>query len=802
VEFLAKMESVNITVPPFVVATGRGDENIAVELMKLGARDYIVKDISFLKKIEVVIPKLVENINKEQKLLRIENELKDLNEFNKQIINSATEGIIVFDTELRYLVWNPFMEGISGVKSSEVVGKQMLDAFPFLKGTKIFENRKNTLLGETKIEVEYHFHVEATEKSGWVIETTAPLRNSENEIIGVISTVHDITERKKAEEKIKKQQQEFEELFENAPVGYHEIDPTGKIVRVNNTELALLGYTKEEMLSMNVWQIGENPERTKQIFFDKLSGNLRIDAPYERSIRKMNGSLLHAIMQDILLYDNVGIISGIRTTVQDVEELKRAQNEIINNRDALKTLLFASAELLKFNDKIDFNQLSQTMLEVSGAKYVSFNLFEPNGLDYTTVGFAGMGDFANKSKKYLGFNFFNKRWNYDAVRAEKIKNETTTKFNSLKELNGHIIPDLVSELIEKVFKVGETFVIKITSENAQKGDFTLLFENENTLKNKEIAELFAGQVAMYIDRVNAVTELKENERKFRVLFAENPQPMWIYDLETLRFLEVNNAAIHHYGYSRDEFLELSLTDIIDDEEIPEFLRLIEETRRGKKTDGVSKHKKKNGEKIQVEISSASAPTFGKNARHVLVNDITEKKLAEDKLVESNSLLNATLESTADGILVVDHEGNATIYNQKFAEMWKIPPKILVQKEDEQLLRYVSTQQKDYEEFFNKVTELYKKPEITSGDNIELIDGRVFERYSTPQRIGEQIAGRVWSFRDITDRLKAENELKMKMDEMTRFYNMTVDRELKMIELKKEINELLKKMGMQEKYTIV
>lgn len=139
-----------------------------------------------------------------------------------------------------------------------------------------------------------------------------------------------------------------------------------------------------------------------------------------------------------------------------------------------------------------------------------------------------------------------------------------------------------------------------------------------------------------------------------------------------------------------------------------------------------------------------------------IRDITARKQGERALQESLLVLNAALESTADGILIVDKEGRITRWNQKFAAMWKMPPAVLAQHDDA-ALDYVLPQLAEPEEFLAKVKELYAHEDQASFDYIEFKDGRVFERYSQPQKIGEDIIGRVWSFNDISQRRLAEGE---------------------------------------------
>jgi len=143
---------------------------------------------------------------------------------------------------------------------------------------------------------------------------------------------------------------------------------------------------------------------------------------------------------------------------------------------------------------------------------------------------------------------------------------------------------------------------------------------------------------------------------------------------------------------------------------------------------------------------------------VMVEDITKRKEAELALEESYSLLKATLESTADGILVVDNGGKIVEFNRKFAEMWNIPGNVLDTGSDDEALAYVTGQLIDGDSFLHDVSRLYSNPEAVTYDLLEFIDGRFFERYSQPQKINDLTIGRVWSFRDITSAKRAEADI--------------------------------------------
>jgi diguanylate cyclase (GGDEF)-like protein/PAS domain S-box-containing protein len=133
------------------------------------------------------------------------------------------------------------------------------------------------------------------------------------------------------------------------------------------------------------------------------------------------------------------------------------------------------------------------------------------------------------------------------------------------------------------------------------------------------------------ERKRAEDAMRESERNFRLLFAGNPQPMWVFDTETLQFLAVNDMAVERYGYSREEFLSMIVTDIWPTDDVPSLLESLDRYGAGHHSTGEYRHRLKNGRVIDVEIAARKREFAGRPAKLILAQDITERKSLEAQL---------------------------------------------------------------------------------------------------------------------------------------------------------------------------
>ncbi|HEX8890902.1 MAG TPA: response regulator [Pyrinomonadaceae bacterium] len=168
-----------------------------------------------------------------------------------------------------------------------------------------------------------------------------------------------------------------------------------------------------------------------------------------------------------------------------------------------------------------------------------------------------------------------------------------------------------------------------------------------------------AQAARLVERARSEEMIRESEKHYRILFEQNPQPMWVFDEETLRFMAVNEAAVEHYGYSREEFLAMTIKEIRPPQDVPALLDDVRKYSRGIDRAGTWRHLKKNGQIIHVEITSHEIVFDSRSAKLVLAFDISRRKQAEEALRKVEEQLRRAQKLEAVGRLAggVAHDFN-------------------------------------------------------------------------------------------------------------------------------------------------
>jgi hypothetical protein len=293
------------------------------------------------------------------------------------------------------------------------------------------------------------------------------------------------------------------------------------------------GYWTSSAILDDIFGIDDNYNRTTQgwldlihpdwqdimsdyITKDIISKHQRFDKEY-KIIRKENGQECWVHGLGDLEFDSQNQPIMLIGTITNINQRKLAELEILENENQSKMVLLESSKLIDTGtENIDYQKISDTILRISGSKYVCFNIFDENGLDFKSVALSGIKEHVLKVPTYFGFDILNKTWKYDPIRAERIKDNVITHFDSLHEVASYHIPKAVLKLVESKFNIGYIFIVKITKNNISVGDFTLIYEKGTKIRNENLVLLYSNQVGLYIERKKAEEALikKMNEMEY------------------------------------------------------------------------------------------------------------------------------------------------------------------------------------------------------------------------------------------------------------------------------------------------
>ena len=267
--------------------------------------------------------------------------------------------------------------------------------------------------------------------------------------------------------------------------------------------------------------------------------------------------------------------------------------------------------------------------------------------------------------------------------------------------------------------------------------------------------------------------LRESEERYRDLVENSPDAICTHDLKG-NLLSVSGAPAKYLGYSREALLKMNLADLLVPEMRDRFGDYLAEIQSQGRSSGVMRLQTAGGETRFWEYNN-TLRTEGVAVPIVrgLARDITERQMAEMALRRSETSLQAILRSTADGILAVSAENMVLFANERFVEMWRIPPGLIERGANSALLQYVPDQLNDPQGFLQKIQAIYASKE-DSFDILDFKDGRVMERLSRPLMQGEQLRGRVWSFRDISERKRKEEALRESEERYRSIFEQAVE----------------------------
>ena len=259
--------------------------------------------------------------------------VQEAGEFNRQIVAGAQEGIVVLDRELRYEVWNPFMEHLTGMPASEVLGRVAARLFPFLEDAGVTQMYRRSLAGERCGPLDLYFAVPETGRSGWVSDTTAPLRNATGEIIGVIETVSDIGERRRVDQSLRDSEARALRAQSIAHVGSWEMDLRTMTMWASEEAFRIFGIERATpLLPLEVVQAATLQEYRRPLadaMRRLMEGQGGYDEEFEIT-RANDGERRVIHSKGELVRDEDGAPAGVVGAWQDVTELEAAERNAVD----------------------------------------------------------------------------------------------------------------------------------------------------------------------------------------------------------------------------------------------------------------------------------------------------------------------------------------------------------------------------------------------------------------------------------------------------------------------------------------
>jgi PAS domain S-box-containing protein len=517
--------------------------------------------------------------------------------------------------------------------------------------------------------------------------------------------------RRQAQEEGSKKSALFSRVMDTSPAGIVVLDRKGTILTANLQATRVLGLTRDQITGLTYnnprWRITDfegNPVPEKHLPFRRVLDTGEPVYEVQHAIEGPEGQRVFLSINAAPLFDDAGQVERVVATVEDITPRVQAERDLRRSRKEWQEIFEAIGHA--------------TIVMDTG---------------HTILG-------ANRA----------------AVRAVGKPAEEILGKKCYEIFHGRQQPPEGCPL-EKLLASGAIETVEMEMEGLG-GVFlvscTPILDERDQVKG--IIHIATDITA----RRRAENEQREAHQKLQAIIQASPLSIFVLDPEG-KVLMWNPASTSTFGWTEEEAVGQTLP-IVPEEKMDEFR---ENLRRGLASEPLRgmelRRRKKDGTPIDISIfTSPLHDTQGNVTGIMALNaDITERKQAADKLEQFISLLQAALESTADGLLVIDRAGKIVAYNQKFAHMWRIPEAILESRDDDRALTFVLEQLTDPEGFLRKVRELYGQPEAESYDLLEFKDGRVFERYSQAQCIGPAIVGRVWSFRDVTARVQAEEGLK-------------------------------------------
>ncbi len=470
--------------------------------------------------------------------------------------------------------------------------------------------------------------------------------NEAGEPLRLSGTHIDVTQEKKTSDALQERTEEMARFFKVNLDLMAIVDSEGRFVRVNREWEHVLGYAPHVLVGQKFMDFvhPDDLAMTESVFealpnrgeVKGFINRYRCEGGGYRSIEwrsQVHGGLFYAAARDVT----------------------RQQEE----RSALRQMVKTSGYFLGLHsEELDYQKITDEFLSLCDGKAAFFNLYDADGKAFITMALSGNDKVLRRATEMLGFAIKGSSWPHNPLRAEQIKDQITTRFDSLSDLAGDILPRSVVQAIERTFGVGETVIVKIMRKGRMLGDFTLVMGRGKSFDQEEIAEIFSNQLGLAIDRHRAELasektrdELERSEEQYRTLVDEIDQGLALYELlfdeenepVDFKILSVNGAFEVLSGRSREAVVGKRASEVFADS----YALWLERFARVALT-GESAHYEDHVPQANRYFSiHAYCPKPGYFA--VLMEEISERQRLKERLAARDRLLTKLSEQVPGGI---------------------------------------------------------------------------------------------------------------------------------------------------------
>ncbi|HCK81609.1 MAG TPA: hypothetical protein DIC59_09110 [Candidatus Competibacteraceae bacterium] len=487
------------------------------------------------------------------------------------------------------------------------------------------------------------------------------------------SVVRDISQRKQTEAALAAQELRFRATFEQAAVGMAHVAPEGRWLLVNDCLCAILGYSRRELLQKTFQEITHPDDLEKDIWVSEqlLTGQIQTYSMEKRYLHR-SGTIVWVNLTVSLLRTAENWPHYFIVVIDDITPRKRIEQRLARISRFYAALSLTNQIILRQDHTADqlFEEVCRIAVKCGELKGAWIGLLDPTTHQLRVA--AAFGELRGRLVSLGEPIQEGSALPYQPARMVLSDGAHWLDNDLLQNRNG----ETDWQILVATTGVRACAAFPLKRAGAVIGAFSL-YASEPEFFDPELVNLLDSMVAdvsFALDnldreqrRQRAEDALRGGEARYRTLFEANPVPMWVYDVATSRFLAVNDAAIDQYGYSREEFLGMSIADIRPKTDVGRLLDPVTWTRESRDRPGLWKHRRRDGAVIEVHTKSHLIDWGGCRARVVLVQQVTEPRPAQQE-----PPLAVIGERCAEGILISDRQNHILTVNRAFTEMTGYP----------------------------------------------------------------------------------------------------------------------------------